>query len=37
MRIINAEYSALRIGHAMRLVWDETRADRVLYQFEPTA
>ena len=34
-RIVNAEYGALAIGQAMRLVWDETRADRLLYQFEP--
>ncbi len=34
-RIVNAEFGALKIGQAMRLVWDETRAGRPLYQFEP--
>jgi uncharacterized OB-fold protein len=34
-RIVNAEYAGLRIGQAMRLAWDDTRADRRLYQFEP--
>ena len=34
-RIVNAEHGDLKIGQAMRLVWDETRADRPVYQFEP--
>lgn len=34
-RIVNAEFGALRIGQPMRLAWDETRSDRILYQFEP--
>jgi uncharacterized OB-fold protein len=34
-QIVNAGDTPVRIGQAMRLVWDDSRADYPVYQFEP--
>jgi uncharacterized OB-fold protein len=35
-QIANATHEAMRVGQRMRLVWDDTRADYPVYQFEPS-
>jgi uncharacterized OB-fold protein len=35
-QIVNAMPEAMRVGQRVRLVWDDTRSDYPVYQFEPS-